>query len=130
MKNKKQKELLLEQLKKIPITQIACEKAGIGRATYYRWRKNDDTFRKMAEIAITEGEALITDMSESQLISLIRDKNFPSIQLWLKHHHLKYTNKIEVTGNLNVQEEPLTLEQKQLVKKALGLAGLLETNEQ
>jgi len=32
----KNKEQLLEILKKTPIVQIACEKAGVGRATYYR----------------------------------------------------------------------------------------------
>ena len=37
----KNKEQLLEILKKTPIVQIACEKAGVGRATYYRWRKDD-----------------------------------------------------------------------------------------
>ena len=33
---KDQKALLLEQLKKTPIVQIACENLGFSRMTYYR----------------------------------------------------------------------------------------------
>ncbi len=129
MKTEKEKQLLIEQLKKTPIVQIACERVGVGRATYYRWRKEDEEFKKTTDEAIIEGETLITEQSESQLISLIRDKNFPAIQLWLKSHHPKYTSKVEVTGNLNVKEEPLTLEQEELVEKALQLAGLLKNKQ-
>jgi len=129
MKTEKEKQLLIEQLKKTPIVQIACERVGVGRATYYRWRKEDEEFKKTTDEAIIEGKMLITEQSESQLISLIRDKNFPAIQLWLKSHHPKYTSKVEVTGNLNVKEEPLTLEQEELVEKALQLAGLLKNKQ-
>ena len=129
MKKDKLKNLLLEQLKGTPIIQLACTKVNIGRATYYRWRKESKKFAKEADTAIIEGESLITDMSETQLIGLIRDKNFPAIQLWLKIHHPKYSNKVEVTGNLNIKDEPLTPEQKELVEKALSLAGLLEDKQ-
>ena len=127
MKPEKVKNSLIEQLKKMPIIQIVCERSGIGRTTYYRWQNEDKEFAKAADQAIVEGEAFITDMSESQLISMIRDRNFQAVQLWLRHHHPKYSDKIEVTGNLNIKEEPLTPEQEALVKKALGLAGLLAT---
>ena len=129
MKKDKTRKILIEQLKKTPIVQMACERVGIGRASYYRWRKEDGEFKKATDEAILEGEMLITDMSESQLISLIRDRNFSAIQLWLRHHHPKYTNKVEVTGNLNVKEEPLTPEQEKLVEKALKLAGLLKNKQ-
>lgn len=125
METNKSKELLIEQLRKTPIVQVSCEKTGIGRTSFYRWREEDKEFAKAAEEAIAEGETLITDLSELQLINLIRDKNFPAINLWLKVHHKKYGDKVEVTGNLNIKEEPLSAEQQALVKKALGLAGLL-----
>jgi len=124
MKQNKNKEIAIEQLKKTPIVQIACEKASISRATYYRWREEDAQFKKATDEAMAAGEALITDMTESQLVSLIRDRNFPAIQLWLKHHHPKYNNKVEVTGSLKLEEEPLTAEQQALVEQALKLAGL------
>lgn len=120
---KNQKELLLEQLRKIPIVQIACERSGVSRATFYRWRSEDAEFKQSAEQAILEGEALITDMTESQLVSLIKDRNFHAIQLWLRHHHPKYNNRIEVTAHVDNLNRELTPEQKAIVEEALKLAS-------
>lgn len=119
-----QKELILEQLKKTPVVQFACEKSGVSRATFYRWKVEDKEFKKSAEEAILEGEAFITDMTESQLISLIKDKNFHAIQLWLRHHHPKYNNRIEITANIQTAQEELTQEQEVVVREALRLASL------
>jgi len=129
MKNNKTKQLLLEQLKKTPIIQMAVEKLGVGRTSFYRWKLEDKEFAKAVEEAILEGELLINDLSEVQLINLIRDQNFPAIRLWLQVHSKKYSTKVEVTGHLNVKEEPLTPEQEELVENALKLAGLLETKQ-
>ncbi len=129
MKKDKTKELLIEQLKKTPIVQIACEKIGLGRATFYRWKKENKEFAKDADEAITEGEMLITDMSESQLISLVRDKNFAAIQLWLRHHHPKYAQRIEISGNINQPQEELNPEQEAIVRDALRLAALVFPEE-
>ncbi len=123
MKEKKSKKLILEHLRKMPLIQVACEKSGVARASFYRWKQKDKEFAKEVDTAIAEGEAMITDMSEAQLITLIRDKNFQAVQLWLKSHHPKYGNKLEVTGNLNIKEEPLTPEQAAIVKAALKMAG-------
>lgn len=101
---------------------MSCEKVGVGRATYYRWRKNQ-AFAKEADAAISEGEMLITDLSELQLINLIRDKNFPAIQLWLKAHNGKYGNKVEINGHLTYSDEELTPEQTAVVKEAFRLAS-------
>ncbi|MHB8660759.1 MAG: hypothetical protein ACYC75_02375 [Minisyncoccota bacterium] len=119
----KEKALLLANLKKVPIVHIACEKSSISRATYYRWRTEDNEFAKNADDALTEGEALITDMSESQLISLIKERKFPAVHLWLRHHHPKYKDKIEVVTR-PVEDDTLTSEQEATVKKALKLAKL------
>lgn len=118
-----QKKLILEQLKQMPIIQVACQKSGVSRPSYYRWRSEDKEFKKSADEAILEGETMITEMSESQLIALIRDKNFASIQLWLKAHHPRYGNKVEINGNLKIEEQ-LTQEQEDLIRQALKLAGL------
>lgn len=126
MITEKQKQQLLEQFKKTPIVQIACEKTGIGRATYYRWRKDDEEFSKLADEAIVEGSLLINDMAESQLISAIKDKNLRAITFWLQTHHKGYSSKVELKGKLEVDNTPLTPEQEALIKKALELAGLDE----
>lgn len=123
---KDQKELLLEQLKKTPIVQIACERSGVSRATFYRWKSEDTEFKKSAEQAIVEGEALITDMTESQLISLVKDRNFHAIQLWLRHHHPKYSNRVEINATINSLVEQLSPEQEAVIKEALKLASLPE----
>jgi len=128
MKKDKRKDNLIEQLKEMPILQFSLKKVGISRASYYRWRK-DPEFAKEADADIAEGEALITDLSESQLISLIRDRNFPALQLWLKSHHPKYGNKIEISGRLTDSDEELTPEQMTLVKAALRLASFDKNHE-
>ena len=121
----KNQELLLEQLKKTPIVQVACEKVGIGRATYYRWRKENEIFAEQADISIAEGSLLVNDMAESQLMAAIRDKNLTAIIFWLKHHHPHYATKVEVNARLKVDNEALTPEQEALVTRALKLAALL-----
>src|SRR3990167_6800377 len=114
----KEKEILLERLKKTPIVQIACEKCGVGRATYYRWRKDDPEFAKMADEALSEGSLLVNDMAESQLLQAIRSQNLGAIIFWLKHHHPSYANKLEVSGKLT-EEYHLNPEQEKLMIKAL-----------
>lgn len=114
-----EKKSILEQLHKTPIAQIACERSGIGRTTYYRWRREDEQFHKDSDEAMNEGEGMINDLSESQLISLIKDKNFSAIQLWLKQHHPKYGNKLEVTAKIK-NDDPLTVEDEQLIREVLG----------
>jgi len=118
MNTLKTKQLLLDQLRKTPIVQIAAEKIGVGRATYYRWRKEDKKFLKDSDQAIFEGNLLINDMAESQLISAIKDKNITSIIFWLKNHHKDYANRIEISTQQNSKEE-LTPEQEKLIEKAL-----------
>ena len=120
-----EKKLLLEQLKRTPIVQIACEKAGIGRATYYRWRKEDAGFAQTSDQALQDGSLLVNDMAESQLMSAIKDKNMTAIIFWLKHHHPAYATKVEVTTSSKNHEINLTDEQKQLLNKALEMAALI-----
>lgn len=125
MKTDKNKELLLGQLKKTPIVQVSCEKVGIGRATFYRWKQEDQEFATKAEDAISEGASLVNDVAESQLMSAIRERNLTAIIFWLKHHHPNYATKVEVTARLKADNEILTPEQEALVTKALKLASLI-----
>lgn len=119
-RNKTEQKVVLEQLRKIPIVQIACERSNIGRSTYYRWRREDVKFKKATDEAMQDGEEMINDLSESQLITLIKEKNFPAIQLWLRQHHPKYRNKVEVTTRTE-EDEQLTPEEAKLVRNALGI---------
>lgn len=125
----KEKELLLEQFRKTPIVQISCEKLGIGRATYYRWRGEDPEFLKASNKALLEGRLLVNDMAESQLLSAIRDKNMTAIIFWLKNNHPDYRTRVEVMAKTSIADEELTPEQKKLIDKALAMAALIPAKE-
>lgn len=124
MISKKQKQALIEQLRKTPIVHIACEKTGIGRATYYRWRKEDKKFEKASDEALEEGSSFVSDIAESQLMSAIKDRNLTAIIFWLKHHHPQYGNRVEINGHLRTTIEQLSPEQEALVRKALRLSTI------
>lgn len=122
-KSDQTKQLFLEQLKKTPIIQIACEKQNLGRATFYRWKQEDSKFTQAVEEALFEGAQLVNDVAESQLIAAVKNSNLKAIMYWLKHHHDKYKNKVEIAGTLQTIQE-LTPEQQELVTRALKLVGL------
>ena len=88
-----QKQEFLEQLKTVPIIQVACERLQISRATIYRWKDEDQEFSKQVDIAITQGSYLVNDLAESQLVSAIRDGELPAVKIWLNHNHFKYGAK-------------------------------------
>ncbi len=119
MKTQNKKDIV-EQLKKTPIVQVSCEKLGISRATYYRWKKADSKFAKEVDTALAEGSELINDMAESQLISAIKRGNLTGIIFWLKNHHTTYSSKLEMTTKSG--DLPLTEEHKEIMRKSLLMA--------
>lgn len=124
-KNNTTKTLILEHLKKIPILEVACQKANISRMTLFRWKKEDEQFAKNVEDALSDGILLINDLAENQLVSGIKDKNLSAVQYWLKYHHPNYKNKLEINGKIKADNGQLTPEQEESIKKALELASLL-----
>ena len=44
MKKNKFQDQFLDELRKVPIVQVACEKTGLSRNSVYRWRKDDKEF--------------------------------------------------------------------------------------
>lgn len=124
MKKDRTKSLFIEQLGKIPIVQVTCEKVGVSRNTVYRWRKEDLEFSKAMDEALVEGEAIINDMGESQLLTLMKEKNWNAISFWLRKRSPKFRDRLEVVST-NPQEE-LTPEQEAVVKEALRLASITQ----
>jgi len=120
---KKQKEMILEQLEKTPIVQLACTKIGIGRATYYRWRKADSIFLKRADKALRQGKLFVNDMAESQLLSSIKDRNMTAIIFWLKNNHPDYKQKVEISTTKREGGKDLTDKQKEIIAQALEAAA-------
>ena len=120
-KNKLQDQFFIE-LEKVPIIQVACEKTSVSRNSVYRWRKEDKAFCKKMDEALDSGVALVNDMSESQLLSLIKEKNYSAISFWLRHRNDNYKDRIEVTTKEEKGE--LTKDQQKVIKHALKLASL------
>lgn len=118
-RQEKEKQKIIELLQKTPIVHIVCEKTGVSRATYYRWRKEDADFATKTDDALSQGSNLINDLAESQLIARIREQDLTAIIFWLKNHHPTYGNKLELTGNVK-HEYILTTEEEQLISQALA----------
>ncbi len=124
-RQEEQKKLLVDHLRKIPIVQVACEKLGVSRATYYRWIAEDATFATQTEEALSEGTGFINDMAESQLISAIKEQNFAAISFWLRNRHKAYANKVQITTPV---KQELTDKEKQMLADAYQKLGLISTN--
>lgn len=125
MKKSKYQNQFLEELTHIPIIQVACEKTGLSRNSVYRWRKEDSVFAKKMDEALADGVALVNDMSESQLLNLIKEKSWPAISFWLRHRNDNYKAKVQIDGSLKTISE-LSPDQEKTVKEALKLAGLIK----
>ena len=125
MKKLKHSKLFLDELRKVPIVQVACEKTGIARNTVYRWKREDTKFAKDFDEAMFDGVAFVNDMGESQLLTLIKEKNFPAVRFWLNKRHPAYKDKIEVTTKEDI--EALTSSQAKIVRQALKLASITKT---
>lgn len=114
---------MIEQLKKTPIVQIACEKVGLARATYYRWYKKNKKFAKEADEALAEGIKFLNDFAESQLLMAIKNQNLTAITYWLNHRHPAYKNTLKLSGSIKSSNDPLTTEQAKAIKQALELVS-------
>ena len=122
MKKPRYSEQFLEELKKVPIVQVACEKTGVSRNTVYRWKREDKEFAKAFDEALADGVNYVNDMSESQLLQLIKDQNFPAVRFWLIKRHPAYKEKVEVVNKHELTE--LTESQKETIKQALKLSNV------
>lgn len=122
MKKIKFQDQFLDELRRVPIVQVACERMGLSRNSVYRWRKEDPTFAKHMNEAIVDGVELVNDLSESQLLTMIKEKNWSAISFWLRHRNDHYKNKLEITTKDDTEE--LTPSQAKIVKQALKLANI------
>lgn len=128
MKKNKLQDKFFEELRKIPIVQVAAERTGISRNSIYRWKKEDPSFEKEMDKAMSEGVDFVNDMSESQLLTMIKEKNWPAISFWLKHRNDNYKNKVEITTK--EYNEELTPEQEKIVREALELSSTIISDHQ
>lgn len=121
MKKDRVQDDFLEELRRVPVVQIACKKCDISRNSVYRWRKEDKEFAKLMDEAIQEGEDVMSDLGESQLLTLMKEKNFPAIKFWLSHRNPKFKKRVEVTAHIEPDTE-MDVEQKVLEKNVIALS--------
>lgn len=126
MKKPKYSKQFLGELRKVPIVQVACEKTGVSRNTVYRWKREDKQFAAEFDEALAEGVNYVNDMSESQLLQLIKDQNFSAVRFWLNKRHPAYKEKVEVINKHEVVE--LSDSQKETIKQALKLTSTKPKN--
>lgn len=89
-KQTRAKKKILEQLEKIPIIEIALQKACVPRSTYYRWVNDDPNFGDDAKGSRNKGYLLINDIAESKLIQKIYDGDWKAVSYWLESNHKRY----------------------------------------
>ncbi len=124
-KKNKVKDSFLEELKKMPIVLVACERINVSRQSIYRWRKEDKKFCNEMDQSLAEGEALVNDIAESQLLTLIKEKNWSAIRFILSRRNPKYKDRVKVTTKVDVNDEELTPEQQAVVRNAFNLASII-----
>lgn len=118
MKKNKDREKFLEELRSIPVIQIAAEKSNLSRNTIYRWRKEDEKFRIEMDRAMEEGVDLVNDLSETQLLTLIKNQDWRAISFWLRLRNPKFKTKVEIEGSITTRQE-LSPEKKERIREAL-----------
>lgn len=78
---------LVEELEKTPLIQIACDKIGISRNTFYRWMKEDKEFLARVNEATSLGTGLVSDVAISNVLEGIKRKDAMYTKYWLSHKH-------------------------------------------
>lgn len=124
------KDDMVKQLQDMPIVEVACRRAGVPRATYYRWLKSDPDFAEKCRAALEHSVQAVSDIAEAKLISAIQEGNMSAISFWLRNRHPAYQTRLNVAGTIHHKAELLTPDQEELVQKALRLAGLIEAENE
>lgn len=104
LRQKRQQGLLLEKLREIYIPAVACKKANVSRATYYRWRE-DKEFAMKADEASREGKESTIDFVESQLIKKTSEGNMHAIKYFLGHNSDTYRLRPDIIANAERSKE-------------------------
>lgn len=84
---------MLEMLRKYPIIEAACSKAGISRSTHYEWMKKDARYSADVEQATRASIDTVTDIAESNIIEGIKKGDYKCSAFWLIHRHMAYKKR-------------------------------------
>lgn len=73
------------------IVEIACQKTGISRAKFNRWKADDVEFRRQVMDAMSKGSEIMDDIVESKFMQLIHQGEMQAVLFYLKYRHHKYS---------------------------------------
>lgn len=118
LRQKRQQLLLLEKFRETHNVSLACKKADIPKATYYRWRKNHE-FAIQSDEALQEGKGTTNDAVESALIRKALEGNVSAMKLYLTHNHDTY---IQSRDTLEQEEKRGMIEQlRETIQRFTGI---------
>lgn len=83
----------IQMIAEMPFVNQACKKAGISRATFYRWKKDNPEFREGVKKALSEGRENIAEIAEVMLMKRVRDGDMNAIKFTLNHNSDRYKPK-------------------------------------
>jgi formylmethanofuran dehydrogenase subunit E len=93
MVDEETKQKLLNEISKFGNVYLSCLKIGVDKATYYRWKQQDEKFKKEASGAEKIGRENISDVAEHSLLKNVKDGNQKAIEYTLGHNSKKYRQK-------------------------------------
>lgn len=86
----KTKQKLLDEIKKIGNVYVSCLKTGVDKANYYRWKKNNKTFRQKANEMERLGRENMCDIAEHSLMKNVKEGKIDAIKYVLSHNSKRY----------------------------------------
>ena len=115
-KTNKNKKLVLEALNNsLGVVTDALKSTNLSRTQFYKWMKDDPDFKADVE----EVQNVAIDFAESQLYSLISEKNPTAVIFYLKTKG-KHRGYIERVENVNSQKDPFSEMTDEEIKNRLN----------
>lgn len=84
------KQKFLDELENLPIVSVVCKRAGISKATIYRWLDDDPAFKKKYDRALKRGRETLVDHAESKLVKMADKEHFGAIKMILEGNSRRY----------------------------------------
>lgn len=90
------------------IIELAARAAGVARASYYNWRRDDAQFNKECIDILMEQEDYVEDIFLKQ----IHEGDPAAVRFYLANRHRKYKRQSRLPGGgMQNTEQPVTLEE-------------------
>ncbi len=135
-----EKNQLIQILMETPMVNLACKKVGIGRATYYRWIKDNPRFKKEVNRALEYGRSYWNEIAESGLLKNIKNGDMSAIKYFLSNNDKRYTPKRSIyVPALDIKDveryefakraQPIDKDHMTKIMKAFKNLGLIKADE-